>query len=42
MICGETLALKFSLTETPQGSYTEEAEIDGEKIKIGIRALPRS
>lgn len=41
MICGETLALKFSLTENPQGTYREETEIDGEKIKIGLSVLPR-
>ncbi len=44
MIQAETLATKFALTAeggSPQGKHVEEADIDGEKIQIGVTALPR-
>ncbi len=44
MIQTETLATKFALTtegSSPQGKHVEEADIDGEKIQIGVTALPR-
>lgn len=41
LIQGETLCTQFQWSETPQGTYTEESEIDEEKIRIGITALPR-
>jgi isoleucyl-tRNA synthetase len=41
MIKKETLCAHFTWSESPTGKYTEEVEIDGEKIKIGVTALPR-
>ncbi|MFL5815837.1 MAG: isoleucine--tRNA ligase [Bdellovibrionia bacterium] len=41
MIQDETLASKFTMTETPQGKHTEESDIDGDTLKIGVTALPR-
>jgi len=42
LICNETLAQKFKLAENPSGAFIESVEIDGEIIKIGVTALPRS
>ncbi|MDR3607015.1 MAG: isoleucine--tRNA ligase [Oligoflexia bacterium] len=39
MICGETLATRFSFSEKPTGKYVEEAEIDGNTLWIGITPL---
>jgi isoleucyl-tRNA synthetase len=41
MIQDETLASKFTLTDTPHGKHTEEYDIDGDTLKIGVTALPR-
>ncbi len=41
MIQRETLATHFSLSDSPQGSHTEEVDIDGEILKIGATALAR-
>ena len=41
MIQSETLATRFTFTENPKGTYTEETEIDGAVLKIGVTALPR-
>jgi isoleucyl-tRNA synthetase len=37
LICAETLATSFELVATPQGEHVEEAEIDGEKVGIGLK-----
>ncbi|MCM2279845.1 MAG: isoleucine--tRNA ligase [Oligoflexia bacterium] len=39
MISSETLALEFGLSASPQGEHVEEADIDGDKVRIGIRRL---
>ncbi|MCM2321938.1 MAG: isoleucine--tRNA ligase [Oligoflexia bacterium] len=41
MISCETLALEFGFAPQPSGEHTEEADIDGEIVKIGIRRLRR-
>ncbi len=41
LIQGETLAVAFTLTDSVKGFHTEEADIDGEKIQIGVTALAR-
>jgi isoleucyl-tRNA synthetase len=41
MIQKETLATRFSFSTPPQGKHVEEADIDGEKLLIGVTALPR-
>lgn len=41
MIQDETLASKFTLTDAPHGKHTEEYDIDGDSLKIGVTALPR-
>lgn len=41
MIREETLCGKFKITDAPQGKHTEEYDIDDEKLKIGVTALPR-
>lgn len=44
MILSETLTDSFEVlseSENPSGSYTENTDIDGETLKIGVRALPR-
>jgi isoleucyl-tRNA synthetase len=41
MIQSETLAAKLTLTASPQGKHIEEADIDGEIVRIGVTALPR-
>ncbi len=43
-LTSETLAKNFTLLEAhenPKGDHVEEVEIDGEPLKIGVRALPR-
>lgn len=45
MILGETLTKDFKLlplTADPSGAHTESVDIDGDSLKIGVRALPRS
>lgn len=45
MIKAETLTKDFVLlpiAQDPQGSYTEVIDLDGETLKIGVRALPRT
>ncbi len=39
MISGETLATEFRFAEEPQGAYVETADIDGDVVKIGVRAV---
>jgi isoleucyl-tRNA synthetase len=41
MIQRETLATSFKLTDAPTGKHVEEADIDGELVKIGVTALAR-
>ncbi len=41
MLMRETLSTQFKLMDSPQGKHTEETEIDGAILKIGITALPR-
>jgi isoleucyl-tRNA synthetase len=41
MIQDETLASKLVLTDTPHGKHTEEYDLDGDILKIGVTALPR-
>ncbi|MGK5088912.1 isoleucine--tRNA ligase [Bdellovibrionota bacterium FG-2] len=41
MLMRETLATQFKVTELPAGKHTEETEIDGAVLKIGITAMPR-
>ncbi|MBC7692006.1 MAG: isoleucine--tRNA ligase [Methylotenera sp.] len=41
MIMKETLTQKFAFSEVPKGKHTEDADIDGESVKIGVTALPR-
>jgi isoleucyl-tRNA synthetase len=41
MIQDETLASKFTLIDAPKGKHTEEYDIDGDILKIGVTALPR-
>ena len=38
----ETLAVKLIWTPEPQGQHREDADIDGEIIRIGITPLPRT
>jgi isoleucyl-tRNA synthetase len=42
MISRETQASKLSFVAEPSGTHVEEAEIDGEILKIGVTALPRA
>lgn len=39
MVQKETLTLEFAISQTPQGQYTEEVDLDGEKLGIGITPL---
>ncbi len=44
-LVSETLTKNFKLmphTEAPQGHHVEEIDLDGEALKIGVTALPRS
>ena len=44
MLVSETLTTNLKLIDvsaTPQGSHTETADIDGDVLKIGVKALPR-
>jgi len=41
MIQKETLCTQFYWSTTPSGQHTEDAEVDGEFLKIGVTALPR-
>jgi isoleucyl-tRNA synthetase len=45
MICSETLTGKLNvlaLSAEPKGKHVESSDIDGEAIKIGVTALPRT
>jgi isoleucyl-tRNA synthetase len=41
MLQKETLCIQFQWNSTPTGKHTEDADIDGEIVKIGVTALPR-
>lgn len=41
-IAAETLALQLRIVDQPTGSFTETIDMDGETIRIGVTALPRS
>jgi isoleucyl-tRNA synthetase len=42
LIAGETLAARLSFTDNPTGTHAETADIDGDPVRIGVRALPRA
>jgi len=41
LIMGETLALKFALTDTPQGKHVEKADLDEGSVTIGVTPLTK-
>ena len=41
MVLRETLTAQFSWSEHPRGTHTEETDVDGQLLRIGITALPR-
>jgi isoleucyl-tRNA synthetase len=41
MIQRETLCAQFKWVNDPKGTFIEESELEGEKLKVGVTALPR-
>jgi isoleucyl-tRNA synthetase len=42
MVQRETLCVQLKWTDTPHGQHTEEGEIDGDPIKLGVSVVARS